>query len=76
MAMQRIKDEAEKAKKQLSQTETVEISIPFITVGPDGQPRNLAETLTRAKFEEMSKSLIAAAKKPLEAALKDSGLTT
>ncbi|USN56493.1 MAG: molecular chaperone DnaK [Candidatus Peribacteria bacterium] len=76
MAMQRIKDEAEKAKKQLSQTETVEISIPFITVGPDGQPRNLMETLSRAKFEEMSKDLIAAAKKPLEAALKDSGLKT
>lgn len=76
MAMQRIKDEAEKAKKQLSQTETVEISIPFITVGPDGQPRNLMETLSRAKFEEMSKDLITAAKKPLEAALKDSGLKT
>lgn len=76
MAMQRIKDEAEKAKKQLSQTETVEISIPFITVGPDGQPRNLMETLSRAKFEEMCKSLIVAAKKPLEAALKDSGLST
>ncbi len=76
MAMQRIKDEAEKAKMQLSQTETVEISIPFITVGPDGQPRNLMETLTRAKFEDMCKDLIAAAKKPLEAALKDSGLNT
>lgn len=75
MAMQRIKDEAEKAKKQLSQTETAEISIPFITVGPDGQPRNMMETLTRARFEDMTKHLIADAKKPLEDALKDSGLS-
>ena len=76
MAMQRIKDEAEKAKKQLSQTETVDLTIPFITVGADGQPRNLMETLTRAKFEDMCKDLIAAAKKPLDKALADSGLKT
>jgi molecular chaperone DnaK len=75
MAMQRVKDEAEKAKKQLSQTERVDITIPFITTGEDGQPRNLDMVLTRPQFESMSKSLIQATKKPVEQALSDSGLS-
>lgn len=71
MAMQRIKDEAENAKKQLSQTERADISIPFITTGTDGQPRNLEESLTRAQFENLCKDLIDRCKKPVEQALSD-----
>ncbi|MDD3262363.1 MAG: molecular chaperone DnaK [Candidatus Absconditabacteria bacterium] len=76
MAMQRIKDEAEKAKKQLSQVERVDISIPFITTGPDGQPRNLDVSLTRAQFENMCKDLIDRCKETVKQALKDSKLST
>jgi len=75
MAMQRIKDEAENAKKQLSSVERVDITIPFITTGDDGQPRNLDESLTRAQFENMSKDLIERCKGPVEQALKDSKLS-
>ena len=74
MAMQRIKDEAENAKKQLSSVERVDITIPFITTGDDGQPRNLDESLTRAQFEKMTKDLINRCKLPVEQALKDSKL--
>ncbi len=75
MALQRVKDEAEKAKIQLSQTERVDITIPFIATGDDGQPRNLDISLTRAQFEEMTKTLINKCKKPVESALKDSKLS-
>jgi len=75
MAMQRIKDEAENAKKQLSTVERVDIAIPFITTGDDGQPRNLDESLTRAQFEKMTKELIDRCKAPVEQALKDSKLS-
>lgn len=74
MALQRLKDEAENAKKQLSQTESVEITIPFITMGTDGQPRNIQETLTRARFEQMIDDLVERTKKPVRDALKDSKL--
>jgi len=76
MAMQRIKDEAEKAKKQLSAVERVDISIPFITTWPDWQPRNLDVALTRAQFENMCKDLIDRCKSPVQQALKDSKLNT
>ncbi len=76
MAMQRVKDEAEKAKKQLSSVERVDISIPFITTGPDWQPRNLEVALTRAQFENMCKDLIDRCKEPVRQALKDSKLST
>ncbi len=76
MAMQRVKDEAEKAKIQLSQTERVDITIPFIATGDDGQPRNLDMVLTRAQFEDMCSDLIQRCKKPVESALKDSKLDT
>ncbi len=76
MAMQRIKDEAEKAKKQLSAVERVDISIPFITTWTDGQPRNLEVDLTRAQFENMCKDLIDRCKEPVKQALKDSKLST
>ena len=76
MAMQRVKDEAEKAKKQLSNVERVDISIPFITTGTDGQPRNLEQTLTRAQFENLCKDLIDKCKTPVKQALGDSKLKT
>ena len=76
MAMQRVKDEAEKAKKQLSASERVDISIPFITTGTDGQPRNLEVSLTRAQLENMTKDLIDRCKEPVKQALKDSKLST
>jgi len=76
MAMQRIRDEAENAKKQLSNVERVDITIPFITTWDDGQPRNLDESLTRAQFEQMCKDLIEKCKKPVLQALDDSWLTT
>ena len=74
MAMQRIKDEAENAKKQLSQTERVDITIPFITTSSDGTPKNLDVALTKAKLEELTKDLFARTKQPVLDALKDSKL--
>ncbi len=76
MAMQRIKDEAEKAKKQLSAVERTEISIPFITTWPDWLPRNLEDSLTRSQMENISKDLIERCKSPLKQALQDSKLST
>ena len=74
MAMQRVKDEAEKAKKQLSSVERVDISIPFITTGTDGLPRNLDESLTRAQFENITSDLFDRCKEPVLKALQDSKL--
>ena len=74
MSMQRIKNEAEAAKHQLSQTERVDISIPFIITGKDGLPRNLEESLTRAQFENMCKDLFDRCKTPCTQALEDSKL--
>lgn len=74
MAMQRLKDESEKAKMQLSQTEKVEIMIPFICTDDKWQPKNLSETLTRAQFENLCKDLLDRCKQPVIQALKDSKL--
>ncbi len=74
MAMQRIKNEAENAKHDLSQTERTDISIPFIITGEDGLPRNLEETLTRAQFENMCSDLFDRCKTPCVQALEDSKL--
>lgn len=74
MALQRLKDEAENAKKQLSQSDSVDINIPFITTGPDGQPKHIEETITRAQFEKMCGDLIERCKKPVLDAIKDSKL--
>ncbi len=74
MALQRLKDEAEKAKKQLSQAESVDITIPFIAQDSYGQPKNLQETLSRAKFEQMVGSILEKTKKPVQSALKDAKL--
>jgi molecular chaperone DnaK len=75
MALQRIKDEAENAKKQLSQIDSVDINIPFITT-VEGNPLHIQETLTRAQFEKICADLFDRCKKPVQAALADSKLST
>ncbi len=75
MALQRIKDEAENAKKQLSQVDAVDINIPFITT-IEGNPLHIQETLTRAQFEKICADLFDRCKKPVQAALADSKLST
>jgi len=72
-AMQRLKDEAEKAKKELSSTTETEINLPFITADADG-PKHFEYKLTRAKLEELVKDLIDRLAGPVEKALKDAGL--
>ncbi len=74
MAAQRLKEAAEKAKIELSQTNSTSINLPFITATADG-PLHLEETLTRAKFEDLTTDLLARVKVPFEAAIKDAGLT-
>lgn len=74
MAMQRIKEAAEKAKKDLSATMQTQISLPFISAGPNG-PLHFDATLTRAKFNEMTKDLVERTIVPIEKALRDAGLT-
>ncbi|MDO5343300.1 MAG: molecular chaperone DnaK [Candidatus Saccharibacteria bacterium] len=73
-AMQRLKDEAEKAKKELSTTTEYEVNIPFITADADG-PKHFELTLTRAKLEELVKDLLERLDGPVEKALKDAGLS-
>ncbi|MCF6092864.1 molecular chaperone DnaK [Microaerobacter geothermalis] len=74
MALQRLKDAAEKAKKDLSGVMTTTISLPFITADATG-PKHLEVTLTRAKFEELSAQLVERTMGPTRQALKDAGLT-
>ena len=73
-AMQRVKDEAEKAKKELSSAKEVEINLPFLTADADG-PKHFEYTLTRAKLEELVKPLIERLADPVEKALKDAKLS-
>jgi len=72
-AMQRLKDEAEKAKKELSSTTETEINLPFLTADADG-PKHFEYKLTRSKLEELVKDLIDRLAEPVEKALKDAGL--
>ena len=74
MATQRLKEAAEKAKIELSQTQQTQINLPFITATPDG-PLHMDETLTRAKFQEMTADLIERCRKPFEQAITDAGLS-
>ena len=74
-AMQRLKDEAEKAKKELSSTNETDINLPFLTADADG-PKHFEYKLTRSKLEELVKDLIDGVAKPVENALKDAGLKT
>ena len=74
MALQRIKEAAEKAKKELSSSTTTNINLPFITATADG-PKHLDLDLTRAKFNELTADLVEATAGPVQTALKDAGLT-
>ncbi|MCC1491280.1 molecular chaperone DnaK [Cognatishimia sp. F0-27] len=76
MALQRLKEAAEKAKIELSSSSQTEINQPFISMGSDGQPLHLVMKLTRAKLESLVSDLIKASIKPCQAALKDAGLST
>lgn len=73
-ALQRLKDAAEKAKIELSTSQEAEINLPFITV-KDGQPQHLVLKISRAKFEALVADLIKGTFKPVEAALKDAGVS-
>ncbi|EOI01881.1 chaperone dnaK [Enterococcus moraviensis ATCC BAA-383] len=73
MAVQRLKDAAEKAKKDLSGVTSTQISLPFITAG-DAGPLHLEMNLTRAKFDELTSDLVERTKTPVRQALKDAGL--
>lgn len=73
MAMQRLKDAAEKAKKELSSTLTTTVSLPFVSADANG-PKHLEVNLTRAKFEELTRDLVESTLGPTRQALKDSGL--
>ena len=74
MAMQRLKEAAEKAKKELSAATTTNINLPFITATADG-PKHFDMDLTRAKFDELTASLVDKTSGPVQTALKDAGLT-
>ncbi|EJE98652.1 molecular chaperone DnaK [Liquorilactobacillus mali] len=74
MAMQRLKDAAEKAKKDLSGITSAQISLPFITAGENG-PLHLEKTLTRAQFDNLTSDLVDRTKIPVRNALKDAGLS-
>jgi molecular chaperone DnaK len=74
MAMQRLKEAAEKAKIELSQVQSTQINLPFITANADG-PLHLDETLSRSKFQEMTADLIERCRVPFEQALKDAGIS-
>jgi molecular chaperone DnaK len=74
MAMQRLKEAAEKAKKELSAATTTNINLPFITA-VDGQPKHLDMDLTRAKFDELTMDLVERTAVPVQNALRDAGLT-
>ena len=74
MALQRLKEAAEKAKKELSTATTTNINLPFITATAEG-PKHLDMNLTRAKFDELTRDLIERTAVPVQNALKDAGLT-
>ncbi len=74
MALQRLKEAAEKAKKELSNTTTTNINLPFITANQDG-PKHFDMNLTRAKFDELTHDLVERTATPVQNALRDAGLT-
>ena len=75
MAQQRLKEAAEKAKKELSTTTETSINLPFITATAEG-PLHLEETLTRSQFQQMTSDLLERTKAPFNAAIKDAGIST
>ena len=74
MAHQRLREAAEKAKKELSSAQTTNVNLPFIAVTPDG-PLNLDMTITRAKFEQLTAGLVEKTIEPMKKALADAGIT-
>jgi molecular chaperone DnaK len=74
MALQRLKEAAEKAKKELSSATTTNINLPFITVTSEG-PKHLDMTLTRAKFDDLTRDLVERTAIPVQNALRDAGLS-
>ena len=74
MAMQRLKEAAEKAKKELSTATTTNINLPFITATAEG-PKHFDMNLTRAKFDELTSDLVERTAVPVQNALKDAGMT-
>ena len=75
MALQRLKEAAEKAKKELSSSQTANINLPFITVTADG-PLHMNVDLTRAKFDQLTEHLVQRTIEPMNKAMKDAGVTT
>jgi len=75
MALQRLKDAAERAKIELSGVTETEINLPFITAGSDGQPRHLNLSLNRAKFENLTSDLLERTREPIKKALEDAKLS-
>ena len=75
MALQRLKEAAEKAKKELSSTQTTKVSLPFITVTADG-PLHLEMDLTRARFDQLTSHLVEKSIEPMHKAMKDAGVTS
>ncbi len=73
MALQRIREAAEKAKKELSSATTTNINLPFITATADG-PKHLDMNLTKAKFDELTHDLVEKTAEPVKRALSDAGL--
>ena len=73
-AMQRVREEAEKAKKVLSSSSTTSINLPFITT-VKGEPKHIEMTLTRAKFDELTRDLVERTRGPVQQALSDAGIT-
>ena len=74
MALQRLKEAAEKAKKELSGSQTANVNLPFITVGPDG-PLHMNEDLTRAKFDQLTEHLVQRTIEPMNKAMRDAGVS-
>ena len=74
MAMQRIREAAEKAKIELSSSQSATINLPYITVDADKNPLFLDETITRAQFQQLTADLLERCKKPFQAVLKDAGI--
>lgn len=73
MATQRVREAAEQAKKELSQTSSTTVSLPFLAQGSEG-PLHLEETLTRAQFDQMTRDLVEATTEPMQQALNDAGI--
>jgi len=74
MAMQRIREAAEKAKIELSSSQSASINLPYITVDAEKNPMFMDETITRAQFQQLTGSLLERCKKPFQAVLKDAGI--